>query len=203
MMKISYYMKGEFPHGCLAYLIAIAVTVLLCLLFPSCASSRSMEKYSGQDSTIYHHIYDTTRIVVAVTQSVQTHNSTHTVSGKQINFAEGGGTYNEQTGEATNVASVISNTETSSDTDSIAQYRAELDAMQARNDSLSEVCKTYASQLETERSVPKRSGYDRFCSRWFWITAILLLIKLAAWIMEKFPATAPYIIIARRFIPFL
>lgn len=181
----------------------IAVTFFCLFLCSGCASSKRMERYSGRDSTIYHHIYDTTRIVVAVTRSETKHSSTETKSGKQIFFAEGGGTYNDQTGEATNVSSVISDTHTASETDSTALYRAELDAVQARCDSLSEVCKTYASQLETERTVPKRTGYDRFCSWWFWITAILLLIKVAAWIMEKFPTTAPYIILIRRFVPFL
>ena len=113
------------------------------------------------------------------------------------------GTYNDQTGEATNVSSVISDTHTATETDSTALYRADLSAERARNDSLSEVCKTYASQLETERTMPKRTGYDRFCSWWFWITAILLLIKVAAWIMEKNPTTAPYIFLVRKFVPLL
>lgn len=182
---------------------AIALTIILCLLFPGCASSKHMERYSGKDSTIYHHIYDTTRIVVAVTRSETKHSSTETKSGKQIFFGEGGGTYNDQTGEATNVSSVISDTHSSTETDSTALYRAELDAMQARNDSLSQVYETLESQLETERTVPKRTGYDRFCSRWFWITAIWLLLKLACWVMEKFPTTSPYIILIRRFVPFL
>ena len=182
---------------------AIAMTVILCLLFPGCASSKRMESSTGKDSTIFHHVYDTTRIVVAVTRSETKHSSTETKSGKQIFFGEGGGTYNDQTGEATNVSSVISDTHTSTETDSTALYRAELDAAHARNDSLSEVCKTYASQLETERTMPKRTAYDRFCSRWFWITAIWLLLKVAAWIMEKYPVTAPYIFLVRKFVPFL
>lgn len=186
-----------------ALVTPVAIVLLFAVVVSSCASSRSMERYSERDSIIYHHIYDTTRIVVAVTQSETKHSSTETKSGKQIIFGEGGGTYNDQTGEATNVSSVISDTHTATETDSTALYRAELDAVQARSDSLSEVCKTYASQLETERTVPRRTGYDRFCSRWFWVTAFLLLLKLAAWIMEKFPATAPYIILIRRFVPFL
>lgn len=201
------YDESDNPEGCLsmfiAYSIAIGLALTLCLLFPSCASSKHMERYSGSDSTIYHHIYDTTHIVVAVTRSVSKHSTTETKSGKHILFGEGGGTYNEKTGEATNVSSVISDTHTNTETDSTALYRAELDAVQTRCDSLSEVCKTYASQLETERTIPKRTGYDRFTSWWFWVTAILLLLKLAAWIMEKFPTTAPYIILIRRFVPFL
>lgn len=181
----------------------IAVTFFCLFLCSGCASSKHMERYSGRDSTIYHHIYDTTRIVVAVTRSETKHSSTETKSGKQIFFGEGGGTYNDQTGEATNVSSVISDTHTATETDSTALYRVELDAVQARCDSLSEVYKTYASQLETERTMPKRTAYDRFCSRWFWITAIWLLLKVAAWIMEKYPVTAPYIFTIRKFIPFL
>lgn len=183
---------------------AIALTVvILCLLFPGCASSKRTESSTGMDSIISHHIYDTTRIVVAVTRSGQYHNQVQTSTGKQIQFGEGGGTYNEKTGEATNVSSVISKTESSAMNDSLVNIRADLAAERARNDSLSEVYKTYASQLETERTMPKRTAYDRFCSRWFWITAILLLLKLAAWVMEKFPATSPYIITIRRFVPFL
>ncbi len=186
-----------------AYLIAIVLTIVLCLVFHGCASSKRMESSTGRDSIIFHHVYDTTRIVVAVTRSETKHSSTETKSGKQILFGEGGGTYNDLTGEATNVSSVISDTHTATETDSTALYRADLSAERARNDSLSEVCKTYASQLETERTMPKRTAYDRFCSRWFWITAIWLLLKVAAWIMEKFQTTAPYIILIRKFIPFL
>lgn len=197
-------MKLSEITGVIAKIIIASVTIgIWCAALFGCASSKNIEKSSGRDFNIYHHIYDTTKIVIAITQSVQSHSSTTTKSGKQINFGEGGGTYNEQTGEATNVSSVISDTHTATETDSTALYRADLSAERARNDSLSEICKTYASQLETERTMPKRTAYDRFCSRWFWITAILLLLKLAVWVMEKFPATSPYIITIRRFVPFL
>lgn len=206
MINSNYIIDEDYRapnYGSLAYIFHFVLVVLCCLLFPSCASSKHMERYSGRDSTIYHHIYDSTRIVVAVTRSETKHSSTETKSGKQIFFGEGGGTYNDQTGEATNVSSVISDTHTATETDSTALYRADLAAERALNDSLSEVCKTYASQLETERTMPKRTAYDRFCSRWFWITAIWLLLKVAAWIMEKYPVTAPYIFTIRKFVPFL
>lgn len=201
--KVEYRDTSGCFYGFWIMVGAIALTVILCLLFPGCASSKRMESSTGRDSTIFHHVYDTTRIVVAVTRSGQYHNQVQTSTGKQIQFGEGGGTYNEKTGEATNVSSVISNTESSAVNDSLVNIRADLAAERARNDSLSEVYKTFSSQLETERTRPKRTGYDRFCSWWFWITAIWLLLKVAAWIMEKFPTTAPYIIVARKFIPFL
>lgn len=201
--KVEYRDTTGCFYGFWIMVAAIALTVALCLLFPGCASSKRMESSTGRDSTIFHHIYDTTRIVVAVTRSGQYHNEVQTSTGKQIQFGEGGGTYNEKTGEATNVSSVISNTESSAVNDSLVNIRADLSAERARNDSLSEVCKTYASQLETERTMPKRTAYDRFCSRWFWVTAIWLLLKVAAWIMEKYPVTYPYIAVIRKFVPFL
>lgn len=190
--------------GVIAKIIIASVTIgIWCAALFGCASSKNIEKSSGRYSIIYHHIYDTTKIVIAVTQSVQSHSSTATKSGKQINFGEGGGTYNEQTGEATNVSSVISDTETSSESDSIAQYREDITLERTRNDSLAQKISEYQSEISEERSRPKRTGYDRFCSWWFWITAILLLLKVACWICEKIPITAPYASITRKFVPFL
>ena len=54
--------------------------------------------------------------------------------------------------------------------------------------------------VKTERYIP---GFYRFTMWLFWIVVVLLLMKLAVWIMEKIPATAPYIAIIRKFIPFL
>lgn len=42
-------------------------------------------------------------------------------------------------------------------------------------------------------SVPReRSGYDRFCSAFFWVVVIILLILVAFWVCDKIPATKPY-----------
>ena len=42
-------------------------------------------------------------------------------------------------------------------------------------------------------SVPReRSGYDRFCSTFFWVVVIILLILIAFWVCDKIPATKPY-----------
>ena len=36
----------------------------------------------------------------------------------------------------------------------------------------------YASEVAKERQMPKRTGWDRFCTWWFIITALLLLCYL-------------------------
>ena len=42
-------------------------------------------------------------------------------------------------------------------------------------------------------SVPRpRTGYDRFCSWFFWIVVVLLLLLAGFWICDKIPATKPY-----------
>ena len=182
---------------------AIALTVALCLLFPGCASSKYSEAVHQRDSTIYHHIYDTTKVNVVGTVHIGVNQTKTTEEGTEIAFGAGGGTYNSKAGEATNVASVNESRVIHEQKDSIADLKAELKVERAYSDSLSQVVTDYKSELAKEREKPKRSGYDRFCSRWFWVTAILLLLKLAAWILEKVPATYPYIAIIRKFVPFL
>lgn len=52
--------------------------------------------------------------------------------------------------------------------------------------------------VEVVKEVPReRSGYDRFCSWFFWITAILLLLVIAYYVCDKIPATKPYTAIIR------
>ena len=54
-----------------------------------------------------------------------------------------------------------------------------------------ELRKYYEYELEKERK-NARSGYDRFCSWWFWITALLLAALFALWVCDKIPACKPW-----------
>ena len=177
--------------------------VTLCVLFLlSCKTVQVKEQINVRDSVVYQY-RDSIRWQIRDSVHVTEHHvtladSTHVV----IQFGAGGGTYNAKTGEATNVAGVQHTGTHHEQRDSLAHYRSLAADYQHTCDSLSEACRLWQSDYERAEK-NSRSSYDRFCSWWFWITAILLLIKVAAWVMEKFPATAPYIIIARRFIPFL
>ena len=178
------------PQGCMQgfWIIigAILLTVLLCLLFPSCKSVQVSDKVNVRDSLhiIEHH--------VTIKDS----------TGLTIQFGQGGGTYNAKTGEATNVSGVHQTDTHHEQRDSTVHYRTLASNYAHAADSIAN--RYNALQTEYENvSKQTRTGYDRFCSWWFWITAILLLLKLAAWVMEKIPTTAPYILIASKFVPFL
>lgn len=196
--------------GCLGNLIRygfggalVALLVWMACSLTGCASTKHVETVNTRDSIVYKvrdsvaiHWIDSIRYVG---QHTVKDDSTNLV----IQFGQGGGTYNAKTGEATNVSNVQQTDTHHERKDSTAFYKSRYEAISAVSDSLQQQISDYSSSLEKERQMPKRSGWDRFCTWWFLITALLLLIKIAAWVMEKFPATAPYIIIARKFIPFL
>jgi len=200
--------QGENPqpqgclHGMWIMAVAVAITIALCLLFPACKTVQTSEKVNVRDSVAIRW-QDSTRWHVRDSVNIIEHHVTIKDStGLTIQFGEGGGTYNAKTGEATNVAGVHQTDTHHEQRDSTAQYRNLAAEYQHTADSIANQYSTL--QTEYDRAEKKaRTGYDRFCSWWFWITAILLLLKLAAWVMEKFPATAPYILIIRKFVPFL
>lgn len=194
------------PQGCLhtmiATIIAVVLTVILCLCFPSCKSVQVSEKVSVRDSVAIRYQDSTRWHVRDSVHIVEHHVTVKDSTGLTIHFGEGGGTYNAKTGEATNVAGVHQTDTHHEQRDSTAHYRNLAADYAHTADSIAN--RYNALQTEYAKvSKQTRTGYDRFCSWWFWITALLLVIKIAAWVMEKIPATAPYIIIARKFIPFL
>lgn len=207
-MTFQQYIDTEYPqgNGCGWVIIKCTIVVLIGLFILSLVSCRSVkvsEKVNYRDSTIVHHVTDTTHIEVTDTTHIEVHHIVTTEQGTTITFGQGGGTYNSKTGEATNVTGVQEHSSTTEQEDIIADLRTQLEVYKVTNDSLSQQITNYASELEQEREKPKRSGYDRFCSWWFWITAILLLLKLALWVCERIPTTAPFAIMIRKFVPFL
>lgn len=201
--KVEYRDTSGCFYGFWIMVGAIALTLALCLLFPSCKTPGSLtENVHIRDSvairwqdSIRWHIRDSVNII-------EHHVTVRDSSGLFIQFAQGGGTYNSKTGEATNVAGVQQSDTHHEQRDSTNHYRALASDYKHSADSIADRYNTL--QSEYRKVVEKsRTGYDRFCSWWFWITAILLLAKVACWVMEKIPATAPYIIVARKFIPFL
>lgn len=197
---------GEQPHGCrdlfFGYLLGLLLAAIIFLCLGGCKTVQVSEKVNLRDSTVIHYkdstIFNIRDSVHLIEQHVTLQDSSHII----IQFGEGGGTYNAQTGEATNVAGIQHTSTHHEQRDSIAHYRNLAAEYEHRADSLSIACQLWQSDYERAEK-NSRTSYDRFCSTWFWITAILLLIKVAAWVMEKFPATAPYIAIIRKFVPFL
>lgn len=194
------------PQGCLhtmiATIIAVVLTLILCLCFPSCKSVQVSEKVSVRDSVAIRYQDSTRWHVRDSVHIVEHHVTVKDSTGLTIHFGEGGGTYNAKTGEATNVAGVHQTDTHHEQRDSTAHYRNLAADYAHTADSIANRYNTLQTEY-AKVSKQTRTGYDRFCSWWFWITALLLVIKIAAWVMERIPTTAPYIIIARKFIPFL
>ena len=197
--------NGE-PNGSrytfIGFLIGLILAATLCLCFSGCKTVQVSEKVNVRDSVTIRYkdstIFNVRDSVRLIEHHVTLQDSSHLV----IVFGQGGGTYNAQTGEATNVSGVQQTDTHHEQRDSTAYYR-NLDA-DYRHMADSLTAQLTSLQTEYDRAEKKmRTGYDRFCSWWFWITAILLLFKLAAWVMEKIPTTAPYIVLIRKFVPFL
>ena len=195
-------MKRDAIIYCLVQVLGAALIMWLCLHLVGCKSVQVSETVNVRDSVAIRY-QDSTRWNIRDSLHIIEHHVTVKDStGLTIQFGQGGGTYNAKTGEATNVAGVHQTDTHHEQRDSTAHYRNLAADYAHTADSIAN--RYNALQTEYAKvSKQTRTGYDKFCSWWFWITAILLLLKLAAWVMEKIPATAPYILIARKFVPFL
>lgn len=195
-------MKRDAIIYCLVQGIGAALILWLCLHLVGCKSVQVSEKVNVRDSMAIRY-QDSTRWNIRDSLHIIEHHVTVKDStGLTIQFGQGGGTYNAKTGEATNVAGVHQTDTHHEQRDSTAHYRNLAADYAHTADSIAN--RYNALQTEYEKvSKQTRTSYDRFCSWWFWITAILLLLKLAAWIMEKIPTTYPYIAMIRKFVPFL
>ena len=179
-------------HGCLAVIVAILCTVAMCLLFSGCKTVGTVsEKVNIRDSVVYNyrdsvaiHWIDSIRYVG---QHTVKDDSTNLV----ISFGNGGGTYNAKTGEATNVTAVQQTDTHHEQRDSTAFWRSQYRDELAKTDSLTQQVSDYQYRLDEERK-RARSGYDRFCSWFFWIVVVLLLAVGGFWICDKIPACKPY-----------
>ncbi len=168
---------GE-PNGCrdtfIGYVIGIVIAFILCVCFSGCKTVQVSEKVNVRDSvairyqdSIRWHVRDSVNII-------EHHVTIKDSTGLMIQFGEGGGTYNAKTGEATNVAGVHQTDTHHEQRDSTAHYRNLAAEYQHTADSLTS--QLTALQSEYDRAEKKaRTGYDRFCSWWFIITALLLI----------------------------
>ena len=194
--------RQDHKHSIIAWVIIGMVLVMTALCCVGCKTVQVSEKVNVRDSvairyqdSIRWHVRDSIHVI-------ERHVTIKDSTGLTIHFGEGGGTYNAKTGEATNVAGVHQTDTHHEQRDSTAHYRNLAADYAHTADSIANRYNTLQTEY-AKVSKQTRTGYDRFCSWWFWITALLLVIKIAAWVMEKIPTTAPYIIIARKFIPFL
>ena len=170
--------------------------MFVALCFAGCKSVQVSEKVNVRDSVAVRY-QDSTRWNIRDSVHIIEHHVTIKDStGLTIQFGDGGGTYNAKTGEATNVAGVHQTDTHHEQRDSTAHYR-NLTADYAHTaDSIANRYNTLQTEYAKVSKQP-RTGYDRFCSWFFWITAILLLLVIAYFVCDKIPATKPYTAIIR------
>ena len=189
-------MKMNFNKDAIVYCIVqglgIIIILWLCLHLVGCKTVGTVsENVNIRDSVVYNyrdsvaiHWIDSIRFVG---QHTVKDDSTNLV----ISFGNGGGTYNAKTGEATNVTAVQQTDTHHEQRDSTAFYRSQYRDEVAKTDSLTQQVSDYQYRLDEERK-KARSGYDRFCSWWFWITAVVLVLVVAFWVCDKIPACKPW-----------
>lgn len=208
--KIAYFFKenGDIIAEVFTGFVATCM-ILACMV--GCKSEQVVVKteYNYKDSTVVHTVYDTTYVVILDTVRVEIEQSTTSEDGTTVTFIEGGGSYNAHTGEYSGVAIIKQSKKEESNSILSAEWQHKAEEWKATADSLQaeftivQQNDSINSEKNTADIKPKTSGWHRFLVWWFWITAILLFVKVAVWVMEKIPATKPYIIVIRKFIPFL
>ena len=172
--------------------IALGLGLLLAaiLLLGSCKSVQVVEKVNYRDSTILHHKYDTTRITITDTLHVTASNESEKESDTDIVFGAGGGTYNTQTGEATNVIGVKQSKKENELQQLVINQQTTIDKQSATIDEQNTRISDLESELEERQNTadikPKRSGWDRFCTWWVVISWLLMLLYAAWWAFKTF-----------------
>ena len=195
-------MKRDAIIYCLVQIAGFIALFWFCISVAGCKTVQVSEKVNVRDSVAIRYQDSTRWNIRDSVHIIEQHVTIKDSTGLTIQFGEGGGTYNAKTGEATNVAGVHQTDTNHEQRDSTAHYRNLAADYAHTADSIANRYNTLQTEYE-KVSKQTRTGYDRFCSWWFWITAILLLLKVAVWVCEKIPVTAPYATMIRKFVPFL
>ena len=167
-------------------LLLWCLIVLLAFFCTSCRSIKTEVQYEYRDSVITHHVIDTTHVTVFDTTHVESSSQSYKDDELEIQFGSGGGTYNAQTGEATNVSSVHQKSKEKELQNTIITQAHTIDYQSVTIDSLRQALTEAQGEEHTEQNtadIKPRSGWDRFCTWWTigtWV-ALLLLLAYGAW----------------------
>lgn len=183
------YLSEEQKHilrGFSVFLTIFTIFFLICILLGSCKSIKTDVKYEYRDSIITHVVYDTVHVTVTDTIHVEASSQSQKENETEIFFGEGGGTWNSQTGEATNVTSVKQSSKEKELQKMVFDYRHLVDSQAVQIDSLRQALTEAQGEEHTQQNtaeITPRSGWDRFCTWWTigtWIVLLGLLVY-AGW----------------------
>jgi len=181
MAKLSENQKKALTNTGKAILIWLMVMLIGWFVF-GCKSIQTEVQYQYRDSVITHTVYDTSRVTVTDTIHVEASNQHESENQTEIQFGAGGGTYNAQTGEATNVVNVKQSSKEKELQQIVLNYRHAVDSTEAKCDSLYAANRDLQEQIEHKentKDITPRSGWDKFCTWWFVGSCIVLLLLLA------------------------
>jgi len=163
-------------------LLIWGLVTMIALFAFGCKSVQTQTQIVYKDSTIVHTITDTAHITVTDTIHVEASKENESESNTEIQFGEGGGTYNMQTGEMTNVANLKLSSTVKELQKMNYTYKHIADSASAKCDSLFAANRDLQEQLERKentKDITPRSGWDKFTTWWFIGSCIVLLLLLA------------------------
>ena len=202
MTPDSQYIIGDDyrdPKGCLhtmlATILSVLLTIVLCLLFGGCKSVQTQTEY--KERMVEVRVRDT--IITTQADSASICALLHCDSA-----------YNVVIDELTTLqgsrikADITTKCTTNSPTKGLQiEVDCKEDSMRIVCNMKDSIISDLSKQVQVLYVPRERSGYDRFCSMFFWIVVIILLSIGAFWICDKIPATKPYTTIIKRFLHIL
>ena len=184
-------MKKEKDYS-LIKLVIVFVVLFLILIFAStsCVSKKITDKSKTEvqrsDSVRIETIRDTIYFEKLITQLVKDSSSEKSDENTIINFLPSGGSYNAETGEAKNVASVNISLQVKTLKTRVTMYEAQEKAWHSREqtllDSISKLNSVQQNDISEKTSVK---------SNWYWwfISGAVLMLALI-FFLKRFPYTA-------------
>lgn len=179
----------EMLRGFSIFLLIFSLFFAICILLGSCKSIKTDVQYQYRDSLITHIVYDTVRVTITDTIHVEQSSETYKDDELEIQFGEGGGTYNSHTGDATNVTNVKQKSKEKELQKMVYDYKHMADSLAVKNDSLTQALHEAQGEEHTQentKEITPRSGWDKFTTWWTIGSWILMLLALAWWIFKKF-----------------
>lgn len=179
----------EMLRGFSIFLLIFSLFFVICILLGSCKSIKTDVQYQYRDSVITHHVIDTTHVQGYDTTHIEQSQETYKDNELEIQFGEGGGTYNAQTGEATNVNNVKQKSQVKELQNTVTSQAITIDCMSATIDSLRQALNEVQGEEhhdENTKDITPRSGWDKFCTWWTVGSWILLILLAAWWAFKKF-----------------
>lgn len=177
-----------------AIIIGIALFIIASIVTGCRAQKSITETHVEQNDSASKSVsmqHDTIIIHDTVYVNEKTVKDTQTNTNKTIHFGEGGGTYNEKTGDATNVSGVdIEESKIEHELrERIEQLTHENTTIRNRADSLQTIVNNYSSEAKEDVEPVTMNGWERFMyvsGIVAWCVIIILIIIGVVKLLRKF-----------------